>query len=97
MTSLLWNRPIYTPGLKVMLSHSLNIILGFYVIPLRYVFKLGFSPKGRPKMRHFFEFLYILNTKLIFLSVFITIIIILGLTTINIRSSVLKRGVFRSV
>ena len=79
-----------------MFHHSFNIILGFYVILLRYVFKLiGFSPKGRPKMRQFFKFLLILNKKLIFLSVFITIIIILGLT-IKIRSAVLKKGVFRS-
>ena len=47
-------------------------------------------------MRHFFEFLNILNKTLIFLSVFITIIIISDLT-INIRSTVLKKGVFRSV
>ena len=41
-----------------MFRHSLNIIWGFYVIPLRYVFKfIGFSSKGRPKMRQFFEFL----------------------------------------
>ena len=41
-----------------MFRHYLNIILGFYVIPLRYVFKLiGFRPKGRPEMRQFFEFL----------------------------------------
>ena len=39
----------------------------FYVIPLRYAFKLiSFRPKGRPKMRQFFEFLQILNKKLIF-------------------------------
>ena len=41
-----------------MFHHSLNIIGGFYVIPLCYVFKLvGFSQKGRPKMRQYFEFL----------------------------------------
>ena len=41
-----------------MFGHSFNIILGFNVIPLRYVFNLiGFSPKGRPKMCKFFEFL----------------------------------------
>ena len=41
-----------------MFRHSLNIIYDLYVIPLRYVFKLiGFSPKGRPKMRQLFEFL----------------------------------------
>ena len=69
----------------------------FYVIPLRYVFKLiGFSPKGRPKMRQFFGFLLTLNKKnFIFLPVFIPIIIISELT-INIRSIVLKNGVFRS-
>ena len=40
---------------KVMFSHSLNIIWGFYVILLRYVFKLkGFSSKDRPKMHLFF-------------------------------------------
>ena len=48
------------------------------------------------RMRHFFEILQNLNKKLIFLSVYITIIIISDLT-INIRSTVLKRGVFRSV
>ena len=43
---------------KVIIRHSLNIIWGFYLIPLRCLFKLiGFSPKGRPKMRQFFEFL----------------------------------------
>ena len=53
----------------------------FYVIPLRYVLKLiGFSPKGRPKMRQFFDFLSILNKIPIFLSVFITIIIKSDLT-----------------
>ena len=42
---------------KVMFPHSLNIICSFYVIPLHLVFKLmGLSPKGRPKMRQFFEF-----------------------------------------
>ena len=77
-----------------MLHHSLNIMRGIYVILLRYVFKLKcFSPKGRPKIRHFFEFLNILNQKLIFLSVFITIIIMLDLT-INIRSTVLKKRCF---
>ena len=41
-----------------MFRHSFKIICGFYVILLRYVFKLiGFSPKGRPKMCQFFEFL----------------------------------------
>ena len=41
-----------------MFRHSLNIIGGFYVIPLRYAFKLiGFSLRGRPKMRQFFELL----------------------------------------
>ena len=40
-----------------MFPHSLNIICGFYVIRLRYVFKLiGLSPNVRPKMRQFFEF-----------------------------------------
>ena len=47
-------------------------------------------------MCQFFEFLQILNKKRIFLSVFIKIIIILDLT-INIRSTVMKKGVFRSV
>ena len=47
-------------------------------------------------MGQFLEFLKILNKKLIFLSVFITIIIISDLT-INIRSTVLKKGVFQSV
>ena len=65
---------------------------------MRYVLKLmWFSPKGRPKIRQFFEFLKILNKKLIiFLSVFIIIIIILDLT-INIRSTAMKKGIFRSV
>ena len=50
-------------------------------MPLRYIFKvIGFSPKARPKIRLFFEFLKILNKKLIFLSVFITFIIMLDLT-----------------
>ena len=64
---------------------------------MRYVLKLmRFSPKDRPKMRHFFEFLKILNKKLIFLSVFIKIVIIKDIT-INIRSTAMKKGVFRSV
>ena len=65
---------------------------------MRYVLKLmRFSPKDRPKVRQFFEFLKILNKKLIiFLSVFIIIIIILDLT-INIRSTAMKKGIFRSV
>ena len=54
----------------------------------------GFSPKGRPKMRKVFEFLYILNkNKTYFLFVFIKIIIISDLT-FNIRSTVLKGGFF---
>ena len=61
---------------------------------MRYVLKLmRLSPKDRPKMCQFFEFLKILNKKLIFLSVFIKIIIILDLT-INIRSTAMKKGVF---
>ena len=57
---------------------------------------MRFSPKDRPKIRQFLEFLKILNKKLIiFLSVFI-IIIILDLT-INIRSTAMKKGIFRSV
>ena len=45
-------------GKYLMFYHSLNIILGFYVILLRYVFKLmGYSPNGGPKMHQFFEFL----------------------------------------
>ena len=44
-------------------------------------------------MRQFFEFLKNLNKKLIFLSVFITLIIISDLT-ITIRSTVLKKCVF---
>ena len=65
---------------------------------MRYVLKLmRFSPKDRPKIRQFFEFFKILNKKLIiFLSVFITIIIILDLT-INFRSTAMKKGIFRSV
>ena len=58
---------------------------------------IRFSPKDRPKIRQFFEFLKILNKKLIiFLSMFIIIIIILDLT-INIRSTAMKKGIFRSV
>ena len=61
---------------------------------MRYLLKLmRFSPKDRPKIRHFFEFFQIL---IIFLSVFIIIIIILDLT-INIRSTAMKKGIFRSV
>ena len=64
---------------------------------MRYVLKLmRFSPKDRPKILQFFEFLKILNKKLIILSVFIIIIIILDLT-INIRSTAMKKGIFRSV
>ena len=64
---------------------------------MRYVLKfMRFSPKDRPKMRQFFELLKLLNKKLIFLSVFIKIIIIKELT-INIRSTAMKKGVFRSV
>ena len=74
-----------------------NMML-FYVIPLLYVLKLiGFSPKGRPKMRQFFfTFCTFEIYKLIFLSV-VTKIFIMSDLTINIRSSVLKRGVFLSV
>ena len=44
-----------------MFHHSLNIICALYVVPMRYVFKfkIGFSPKDRPKMRQFFEILSI--------------------------------------
>ena len=65
---------------------------------MRYVLKLmRFSPKDRPEIRQFFEFLKILNKKTnYFLSVFIIIIIILDLT-INIRSTAMKKGIFRSV
>ena len=65
---------------------------------MRYVLKLmRFSPKDRPKIRQFFEFLKILNKKIIiFLSVFIIIIIKLDLTT-NFRSTAMKKGIFRSV
>ena len=74
-----------------MFRHSMNIIRGFYVFPLHYVFNLmGFSPKGRSKMRQFFD------KKTYFMSPFITIVLIWGLT-INIRSSVLKKRVFRSM
>ena len=59
-----------------------------------FVFNLiGLSPKGRPKMGQFFGFLLILNKKLIFLPVFITIVIISDLT-IKIRSTVLRKGGF---
>ena len=69
----------------------------FLCNPLRYVFKLiGFSLKARPKMRLFSEILKILNKTLVFLSVFITLIIISDLT-ISIRSTVLKKGVCRKV
>ena len=47
-------------------------------------------------MPQYFEFLSILNKKNIFLSVFITLIIKSDLT-INIRSTVLKKGVFQSM
>ena len=47
-------------------------------------------------MRQIFEFLEMLNKKLIFLSVFVTIIIISDLT-INIRYTALINGVSRSV
>ena len=57
---------------------------------------IDFSPKGRRKIRQYFEIFYILDKINIFLSVFITKIIISDLT-INIRSTVLKNGVFRSV
>ena len=65
---------------------------------MRYVLKLmRFSPKDRPKILQFFELLKMLNKKLIiFLSVFIIIIIILDLA-INIRSTAMKKGIFRSV
>ena len=65
---------------------------------MRYVLKLmRLSPKDRPKIRQFFEFLKILNKKIIiFLSVFIIIIIILDLT-INIRYTAMKKSIFRSV
>ena len=77
MTSPRWNRPNCTPGLlllakdrscvlidwyfqrKVIFCHSLNKIC---IILMRYVLKLmRFSPKDRPKIRQFFEFLKILN------------------------------------
>ena len=57
---------------------------------------MRFSPKDRPKMRQFFEFLKILNKKFIFLSEFIKIIIINDLT-INIRSTAMEKVFFRSV
>ena len=47
-------------------------------------------------MRQFFEFLKILNKKLILLSVFITFIIVFDLT-ISIRSTVMKKGVLQRV
>ena len=51
-----------------MFRHSLNKIWGFYVNPVRYVFKLiGCCPEDRPKMRPFFEVLSILNIKAYFL------------------------------
>ena len=41
---------------KVIFHHCINIIWGFYVIPMRYVFKLrGSRSKDRPKMRQFFR------------------------------------------
>ena len=47
---------------KVIFCHSLNKICGFYIILMRYVLKLmRISPKDRPKIRQFFEFLKILN------------------------------------
>ena len=65
---------------------------------MRYVLKLmRFSPKDRPKILQCFEFLKILNKKLIiFLSVFIIIIKILEIT-INIRSTAMKKVFFQSV
>ena len=43
---------------KVVFRHSLNIIWGYLCYSAALLFKLiGFSPKGRPKMHHFFEFL----------------------------------------
>ena len=61
-----------------MFRYSLNIIRGLYIIRLRYVYKIyRFQSEGlRPKMRLFFHFWKILKKKLIFLSVFITLIII---------------------
>ena len=51
-----------------MFRYSLNMIYGFNVYPLRYVFKLiGFSPKAKSKMRQFFEFVKILNKTTYFL------------------------------
>ena len=64
---------------------------------MRYIFKLiGFSKKDRLKMRQLFRDFVNFKYKRIFLSVYITIIIISDLA-INIRSTVLKMGVFRSV
>ena len=57
---------------------------------------MRFSPKDRHKIRQLFEFLKILKKTNYFLSVFIIIIIILDLT-INIRSTAMKKGIFRSV
>ena len=85
MASLRWNRPTCTPFEHNMRFSCYSTALLFNLI--------GFGPKKRPKMRQFFEFLYILNKKLIFLSVFIAIIIISDLT-INIRSTFLKKVCF---
>ena len=70
----------------------------FYIILMPNVLKLmRFSPKDRPKIRQFFEFMKSLNKQLIiFLSVFIIIIIIFDLT-INIRSTAIEKSIFRSV
>ena len=79
-----------------MFPHSLNLILGVYVIPLGSVLVLiCFNLKGRPKMRQFFEFFYILNKKLIFLSMLVTIIIISYLIIIKVYCP--KIGCFGSV
>ena len=79
-----------------MFRHSLNIICVFFWLFRCAVFKLiGFSPKGRLKMRKVFEFLYILNKTYFLVSVHQNNMI--SDLTINIRSTVLKKGVFRSV
>ena len=63
-----------------MFRHSLNVIYSAAIS----IQLTGFSPKGMLKMRHFVLSFCKLKQQLIFLSVFITIIIISDLT-ININ------------
>ena len=79
-----------------MFRHSLNIIWVFYVIRMRYVFKLiGFSPKGKPKKAKYFKLLLILDKKNNLFSCQCSSQLLLY--RINIRSTVIKKSVFRIV